>query len=105
MQLHGLDLIEGDRALDEARRLCWMKIFAGCDDDEVQARIGASVAAIKVAILLQGLTVFEIADLFVEVRMFLWMQNFARRPDTAFGQKFAAHVERADLPEDRETLN
>lgn len=65
----------------------------------MQCQVQASAPAVRVAALLNGLTLTQVGDISSEVRMFLWMQTFARLPETKFGQQFAAHAERADLPD------
>lgn len=103
-RLVGLDLLVADRVLNDARRLCWMTVFAGRGEDEAVRQVGASGPAIDVAALCAGLTLVEVESLIYDARLLLWAQNFARLPDTIFGRQFEANAERADLLEKGGTI-
>jgi hypothetical protein len=105
--LEGLDLLGADRALDDARRICWMKVFGGRSDDETLVQLGGEIPkpAIEIATRCAGLTLHLVEVLLMHARILLWAQNFARLPDTNFGQQHIAQGERAAMPQDKAKLN
>ena len=91
----GVPLLEADKALDDARRIAWMKVFAGMAEEVCLATLKPSRLALTVALVIDRLTVPEIEDLFSDVRAFLWMKEYAAFPKSAFGQQLRAVLDHA----------
>ena len=96
----GLSLIEADIALDIARRYLWLRAFSGAAgetlDDELAGTVHFAVAR-RIVSRLDGSGDphhLDAEQVLLEARLALWMQNFARIPDSLFAQQWRAFHER-----------
>lgn len=92
----GLSLIEADQALDDARRFIWIRQFTGASQAALEKELNPLANAIEIIRTLEDVTPLGIEKLFLEVRMYLWMQNFARVPGSLFAKQLQAHSEVSD---------
>ncbi len=104
-KLVGLKIMEADLTLDEARRAMWAFAFSGASPAVVVRTLGLSAPARGIVGLLNGRTLLALESVFLEARLYLWMQHFGRVEGSRFGQQFTAHIERQALPGDRAKLN
>ena len=82
----GLSLVQADRVLDDARRLCWYSVFSGDSDEAVAKHIEPHPMAVVIAGRLRGLMLPQVASVLESARIFLWSQVFKQIPGSNFGK-------------------
>jgi len=86
--LVGMNHVEADRALDDARRLLWQSVFSGEPPEAVNAVVSPSPAAAAIATILSGAPLVVGDRLIYDLRLAVWSTRFAADPFTLFGRLF-----------------
>lgn len=95
----GLNLFEADQALDDVRRFVYALRFYGDDQEAIKGHLKPSEAVLRAVSIVAPLSIAEVEKVTFELRYHLWTGCFARVPNSAFGQKFQAHMTAAKAVE------
>lgn len=77
--LAGTPLIDADRALDEARRVCWASYFESMDGAQAADALGVSGTGQSIATALAGLTMDQLNAVIERVRRVGWIMAYSER--------------------------
>jgi len=88
----GLNLIEADQVLDQARRMAYWRRFSGDDFPSLGGSFQPSKAALEAAAILVGLSIVDGEKVAFEVRSHMWTMTFARIPESSFSQQLRCHA-------------
>jgi hypothetical protein len=83
-------LIDADRALDEARRVCWASYFEGIDGAQAADALGVSGTGQSIATALAGLTMDQLNAVIERVRRVGWIMVYSERPTPACADRVSA---------------
>ena len=89
----GMSLIEADICLDDVRRFIWIRQFSGASREALEKELTPVPIAYEIVEALDDATPLDVEELFLEVRLFLWMGTFARVPNSKFSRMFEAFIE------------
>lgn len=87
--LAGLSIMDGDNALDEARRTLWLMGFAGVAREVAEHETAPCEIARAIIGLLDGQSVHAVETLLTEARYLIWMTSWAHIEGSAFAKRLA----------------
>lgn len=88
--LAGLELLEADRTLDDARRLCMLGAYTGAGTEDVTARVQPGETAVQIASYVRGLTLLEAVQLIEAARTMLWVLRALEDDSSPVSRQFRA---------------
>jgi hypothetical protein len=90
----GMSLIEADICLDDVRRFIWIRQFSGASREALEKELAPVPVAYEIIDAIGEATPLDAEELFLEVRLYLWMSTFIRVPQSQFSQMFEATIEK-----------